>query len=115
MSPAWRSRIGRQIAAYLTLKKSLGRHFFSETYVFADLDRFLAKKRATALTPEIFVEWVGTFAHVSPTVRRTRMRIVAISASTFSVKTGVASSLIRRASQRRMNPGARTSSAGGRS
>jgi integrase/recombinase XerD len=76
MSPAWRSRIGRQIVAYLTLKKSLGRHFFSETYVFADLDRFLAKKRAAALTPEIFVEWVGTFAHVSPTVRRTRMRIV---------------------------------------
>jgi integrase len=76
MSPTWRSRIGRQIAAYLALKKSLGRRFFSETYLFAHLDRFLAKRRAASLTPDVFGAWIRTFTHVSPTVRRTRMRVV---------------------------------------
>lgn len=71
-----RTRMSRQIAAYLALKKSLGRRYFSETYVFAHLDRFVTERRATSLTPEIFAAWVRTFAHVSPTVRRTRMRIV---------------------------------------
>lgn len=76
MTRTWRSRIGRQIAAYLSLKKSLGRRFFSETYVFAHLDRFLVKQRATALTPATFAAWIRTFAHVSPSTRRTRMRVV---------------------------------------
>jgi integrase/recombinase XerD len=76
MSGTWRSRIGRQIAAYLALKKALGRRYFSETYLFAHLDRFLAKRRAAALTPEVFGAWIRTFAHLSPTVRRTRMRLV---------------------------------------
>jgi integrase len=76
MSGTWRSRIGRQISAYLALKKSLGRRFFSETYVFAHLDRFLARRRANSLTSAVFDAWVRTFAHVSPTVRRTRMRVV---------------------------------------
>jgi integrase len=72
----WRSRLGRRIAAYLGLKKTLGRRFFSETYVFADLDRFLARRRAATLTPEIFAAWIRSFDHVSPTVKRTRMRLV---------------------------------------
>jgi integrase len=72
----WRSRLGRQIAAYLAIKKTLGRSFFSETYIFADLDRFLARRRAARLTSEIFAAWVRGFAHVSPTVRRTRMGVV---------------------------------------
>jgi integrase len=72
----WRSRIGRQLAAYLTIKKSLGRRFVNETYVLALLDRFLADRRATALTPDLFAEWSRTFLHVTPTVRRGRMRIV---------------------------------------
>jgi integrase len=76
MSTTWRSQIGRHIAAYLALKKSLGRRFINESYVLLDLDRFLARRRATKLTPEIFSDWVKSFAHVSPTVRRTRMRIV---------------------------------------
>jgi integrase len=76
MRRAWRSRIGGEIAAYLALKHSLGRRFFSETYVLVHLDRFLAERRAAALGPEPFVEWVRSFAHVSPTVRRTRMRVV---------------------------------------
>jgi integrase len=72
----WRSRLGRRIATYLAIKKSLGRRFFSETYVFAHLDRFLAERRAAVLTPEIFAAWIHSFDHVSPTVKRTRMRIV---------------------------------------
>lgn len=76
MSPAWRSRVGRQIAAYLTLKTALGRRFFSERYIFVHLDRFLARRRAAALTRDAFVAWCRTFLHVSPTVRRTRMRVV---------------------------------------
>lgn len=71
-----RSRIGRQVAAYLALKKSLGRRFFNETYVLAHLERFMAGRRAHSLTPDLFAEWCRTFSHVSPSVRRTRMRIV---------------------------------------
>ena len=76
MTPTWRSRLGRQIAAYLALKTSLGRRFFSETYLFIQFDRFLAQRRATTVTPALFADWVRTFDHVSPTVRRTRMRII---------------------------------------
>lgn len=76
MTATWRSRLGRQIAAYLALKKSLGRSFFSETYLFVQFDRFLAERRAATVTPAVFTAWVRTFDHVSPTVRRTRMRIV---------------------------------------
>lgn len=76
MTQTWRSRLGPQIAAYLALKKSLGRRFFSETYLFIRFDRFLAQRRAAAVTPGIFAEWIHTFDHVSPTVRRTRMRVI---------------------------------------
>jgi len=76
VTTTWRSRLGRQIAAYLAVKKALGRHFFSETYLFVQFDRFLAERQATAVTPALFAEWVRTFDHVSPTVRRTRMRII---------------------------------------
>jgi integrase len=72
----WRSRLGKQIAAYLALKKSLGRRFFSETYLFRQFDRFLAERRAATVTPVVFTEWVRTFDHVSPTVRRKRMRVI---------------------------------------
>ncbi len=76
MTPTWRSRLGPQIAAYLALKKALGRRFSSETYLFIQFDRFLAQRRAASVTPALFAEWARTFDHVSPTVRRTRMRIV---------------------------------------
>jgi integrase/recombinase XerD len=72
----WRSRLGRHIAAYLAGKKALGRRLFSETYIFVQFDRFLAERRAAALTPALFAEWVRTFDHVSPTVRRIRMRVI---------------------------------------
>ncbi len=72
----WRSHLGRYIAAYLDLKKTLGRRFFSETYIFANFDRFLFRRRVSTLTPEVFTAWIRSFDHVSPTVKRTRMRLV---------------------------------------
>jgi len=71
-----RSALGPQIADYLTLKKALGRRYANESEVLKHLDRFLADRRLSALTPDAFTDWCLTYAHVTPTVRRTRMRIV---------------------------------------
>jgi integrase/recombinase XerD len=76
MSPLLRSPLGQQIAAYLTLKKALGRRFATETGVFAHLDRFLFDRRLPALNPDAFIGWTMTLSHLTPTVRRNRMRIV---------------------------------------
>ena len=72
------SALGATIASYLALKKALGRRFAVETTVLAQLDRFLSAQRpATAgLTPDRFAAWSLTLAHLTPTVRRNRMRIV---------------------------------------
>jgi site-specific recombinase XerD len=76
MSQALRSRLGPKIAAYLTLKKALGRRFACETNVLVHLDRFLVSRRLSALSPDAFTAWSMTFDHLTPTVRRNRMRIV---------------------------------------
>lgn len=70
---AFGSSLGIPITSYLTLKKALGRRFATETAVLAHLDRFLGP---SALTPERFAAWCITLAHLRPTVRRNRMRIV---------------------------------------
>lgn len=72
------SALGPQISSYLTLKKALGRRFANETSVLAHLDRFLVAQRPapSAITPDNFAAWSLTLAHLTPTVRRTRMRIV---------------------------------------
>ena len=76
MSQPLRSPLGPQIAAYLTLKKALGRRFAAETDVLVHFDRFLVERRLSTLTPDAFTAWILTFAHLTPTVRRNRMRIV---------------------------------------
>lgn len=76
MSQALRSRLGPKIAAYLTLKKALGRRFACETNVLVHLDRFLVRRRLSALSPDAFAAWSMTLDHLTPTVRRNRMRIV---------------------------------------
>jgi integrase len=76
MSPLLRSPLGPQIAAYLTLKKALGRRFATETDVLVHLDRFLFKGRLSVLNSGAFFEWTTTLSHLTPTVRRNRMRIV---------------------------------------
>jgi len=72
------SVLGPVIASYLALKRALGRRFAHEGDVLAHLDRFLVVQHAepSALTPETFAAWSLTFAHLTPTVRRNRMRIV---------------------------------------
>jgi integrase/recombinase XerD len=72
------SELGPTIAAYLTLKKALGRRFRLETDVLSHLDKFLVGQPGEdgTLTSTTFTAWSLTLAHLAPTVRRNRMRIV---------------------------------------
>ena len=70
------SALQPSIAAYLQLKQALGREYRNETVVLADLDRFLVAQRAPTLTATSFAAWTLTLTHLTPTVRRARMRIV---------------------------------------
>ncbi len=70
------SRLGPQINAYLTLKQALGRRFTNETAVLVHLGRFLVERRRSTLTAKVFAAWSLSLAHLTPTVRRNRMRIV---------------------------------------
>jgi len=76
MTQALRSRLGPKITSYVTLKKALGRRFAAETDVLAHLDRFLVRRRLTAISPSAFTAWSMTLDHLMPTVRRNRMRTV---------------------------------------
>jgi integrase/recombinase XerD len=77
-SDALGSTLGHAITSYLSLKKALGRRFATETVVLANLDHFLSAHRpdTCGLTPDSFTAWSVTLAHLTPTVRRNRMRIV---------------------------------------
>jgi integrase/recombinase XerD len=72
------SVLGPTIAAYLTLKRALGRRFRLEADVLTHLDNFLVGRSGEdgALTSATFMAWSLTLAHLTPTVRRDRMRIV---------------------------------------
>ncbi len=72
------SPLASAIAAYLSLKRALGRKFVVEGHVLAHLDRFLVEHAptSTTFTPESFASWCLTLTHLSPTTRRNRMRIV---------------------------------------
>jgi integrase len=76
--PALTSALATAIADYVSLKRALGRRFENEAYVLAAFDRYLAISYPTAstLTAEAFAAWCLTMAHLSPTTRRARMRIV---------------------------------------
>jgi len=76
MRQALRSRLAPKTTAYVTLKKALGRRFASETDVLAHVDRFLVDRRLVALSPNAFTAWSMTLVHLTPTVRRNRMRVV---------------------------------------
>jgi len=78
-SHSFSSELGPTITSYLALKKALGRNFRVETDVLAHLDRFLIAQicdRGDALDSQRFAAWTLTLAHLRPTVRRNRMRIV---------------------------------------
>lgn len=72
------SRFGGAIVTYLALKRALGRRFAGEADVLRNLDRFVASQRSRSrvLTARSFSAWVLTLSHLTPTVRRNRMRIV---------------------------------------
>ena len=74
--PSFQPPLGPGIAAYLDLMQALGREFRTETAVLADLDRFLFERRASTLDSSGFAAWAVTLARYTPTVRRSRMRIV---------------------------------------
>lgn len=68
------STVGRDISAYIALKRALGRGFAGETAILADLDRFLVQ-RSCDLSAKSFAAWCLTFGRLTPTVRRNWMRI----------------------------------------
>jgi integrase len=74
---AFASDLGPFIARYLALKEALGCRYRIERAALTHLDRFLAAQSAghSELTAETFLKWAMTFSHLTPTVRRNRMRI----------------------------------------
>jgi integrase/recombinase XerD len=77
-SQGFSSKLGPTIAAYVALKRALGRRFRWETDVLSHLDRFLIKQpdEDGILTPTTFTAWSLAIAHLTPTVRRNQMRTV---------------------------------------
>lgn len=78
MTSTFCSALASSIVNYISLKQVLGRKFATETRVLASLDRYLQIHGpvSAVLTPELFASWCLTLAHLSPTIRRNRMRIV---------------------------------------
>jgi len=71
------SPVGPAISRYLALKKALGRKYINETNILRHLDQFLVrdKQHVSPLTAASFSAWCLTFAHLSPTVKRSWMRV----------------------------------------
>ena len=72
----FRSALGPVITAHLELQRALGHQCRGEAWILARLDRFLADRRADALTAERFAAWARTDAHLAPATRRQRMLTV---------------------------------------
>ena len=72
------SFLAQQIKAYLEHHRSLGKEYGTEETTLRSLDAFLATgyPEAKDLDGTIFNKWGETFAHLMPTVRRNRMRMV---------------------------------------
>jgi integrase len=76
--PTLKSVLATAIDDYVSFKRALGRKFDSEAYVLVAFDRYLATSCPTAstLTAGAFAAWCLTMAHLSPTTRRVRMRVI---------------------------------------
>lgn len=72
------SFLAEEITAYLQLHRSLGKIYRVENASLRSLDAFLAIQCpwAEELDGRLFNQWCETFANLTPTVRRNRMRIV---------------------------------------
>jgi len=66
------------VAGYLALKAALGRHYVIERRVLESVATFVATRPGAApdLTAATFQAWARTLHHLTPTVRRNRLRIV---------------------------------------
>lgn len=74
----FQSALGPSMARYLDLKRTLGRRYANEGRVLESLDRFLTPRGTGAndLTAQTFEAWCRTLETLTPTVRRSRMRII---------------------------------------
>jgi integrase/recombinase XerD len=72
------SFLAEEITAYLRLHRSLGKLYATEESILHSLDAFLAKQYPCTLELDgiMFSQWCDTLAHLTPTVRRQRMRII---------------------------------------
>jgi len=72
------SFLAQEITAYLQLHRSLGKIYRAENATLRSLDAFLAIQCpwAQELSGRLFNQWCDTFANLTPTVRRNRMRFV---------------------------------------
>jgi integrase/recombinase XerD len=70
--------LSSEIEQYLKVKRSLGRNYSVEAAVLSHFDNFMGVCYPSSqdMTGEIFTAWASTLGHLSPTVRRKRMRIV---------------------------------------
>jgi len=77
-APAGGFALDAVITRYLALKMALGRGYALERRVLETLTAFvqLPGTAARDLTPEVFTAWAQTLRHLTPTVRRNRLRIV---------------------------------------
>ncbi len=72
------SFLAEEITAYLRLHRALGKLYVTEESILYSLDAFLANQYSCnhELDGRIFNQWCDTLAHLTPTVRRQRMRII---------------------------------------
>jgi len=71
-----RSTLKPSITRYLTLKRALGRQYSNEERVLQSIDDFMRLSAPADLTASTFARWAQSLEHLTPTVRRSRMRIV---------------------------------------
>ena len=76
MKTSTESWLSPLILRYLDLKKALGRVFTVERRVLETLGDFVGSTAAADLTQSEFERWCKTHTHLTPGVRRNRMRIV---------------------------------------
>lgn len=72
------SALGRVITRYLALKRALGFAYSLEGATLRALEAFLRTEGGPTadLRPASFTQWTHTLEHLTPTVRRNRLRIV---------------------------------------
>jgi len=76
MKKIFTSCLGDSIDRYLNLKEALGRRFAIERRVLEQLDDFMIEAAVKDFSQVEFDDWCRVQLHISPGVRRNRMRIV---------------------------------------